>query len=86
MRCKFKLWSIGEPDPDGLYNLHFQAVSTGSEENALYWKWTPNGELKIFTVNAKAVEGLTLGAEYYIDVTPCAPTEAKKDELATGDD
>jgi hypothetical protein len=39
-------------------------------ENKQFWDATPSGQLRFDTVNLKAVEGLELGAEYYIDITP----------------
>ena len=39
-------------------------------ENAKFWAATPGGELRLNIVNARAVEGLEVGQEYYVDVTP----------------
>jgi hypothetical protein len=47
-------------------------VTSGSDENKSFWKWTPSGELKFQCLNEAAVEQLELGAEYYIDITPAA--------------
>ena len=39
-------------------------------ENKKFWNATPTGSLEFNTVNLEAVEGLELGAEYYLDITP----------------
>jgi hypothetical protein len=40
-----------------------------AHENSKFWSATPSGVLEFNTVNLEAVEGLELGAEYYIDIT-----------------
>jgi hypothetical protein len=41
-----------------------------NHENSKFWNATPTGQLQFNTVNLEAVEGLELGAEYFIDITP----------------
>jgi hypothetical protein len=40
-----------------------------THENKKFWDASPSGELRLGTVNAKAVEYFELGEEYYIDFT-----------------
>jgi hypothetical protein len=69
IRCKFKLESITHLANDAR-SLTMTPVTSGSEENKQFFKWTPSGKLEVYSVNAAAVDGLELGAEYYIDITP----------------
>lgn len=76
MRCKFKLDSMlvtGTP-AENFFSLEFSAVYKSGEdtENTKYWKYTPSGSFKVSTVNAAAVEGLEVGREYYLDISPAA--------------
>ncbi len=41
-----------------------------AHENSKFWAATPGGKLELNIVNASAVEGMEVGAEYYIDITP----------------
>lgn len=41
-----------------------------AHENSKFWSASPSGQLEFNTVNLEAVEGLDLGAEYYIDISP----------------
>lgn len=43
-----------------------------NHENSKFWAQTPGGELKLDVVNAAAVDGLEVGAEYFLDITPAA--------------
>lgn len=80
--CKFKLGGIkrvaGGGMVDGkapvLTDLEFYPVSSGSEENKTFWKYTPSGKLEFQTVNDEAVQMLDLGKEYYIIITDQKPT------------
>lgn len=69
IRCKFKLEQITHLANDAR-SCKWTAVSSGSEENKQFFKWTPSGELNVYSVNAAAVDSLKLGAEYYLDITP----------------
>lgn len=39
-------------------------------ENSKFWAATPGGKLELMVVNAAAVEGLEVGADYYVDIQP----------------
>jgi hypothetical protein len=68
MRCKFKLESVTHRKEHS--ELHFEPVTTGSPENAEFFKWTPGGDLKLSVVKRETAEKLVPGAEYYLDITP----------------
>ena len=80
IRCKFKVDSITRrpayPKGEETHDIKMSAViaDSGNEENDLFFKYTPAGDLEFSTVNADAVKDLVPGGEYYIDITP-APTE-----------
>lgn len=44
-------------------------ITSGSDENKEFYKWTPGGRLEFGTVNQKALDYLKLGSEVYIDIT-----------------
>lgn len=73
VRCKFKCVSI-ERTENGCSNLTFRAVTSGSEENKQFFKWTPSGELKVATVNNEAAAQFEPGKDYYLDISPADPS------------
>lgn len=44
-------------------------VTSGSEENKTFWKYTPSGKLEM-TINSSALDAFTPGQEFYLDFTP----------------
>jgi len=44
-------------------------VTSGSEENKDFFKWTPGGQITLSVVNDKAVQQFVPGKEYYVDFT-----------------
>lgn len=72
-RCKFKLNSKNEildGSNQTVYALEFSAVISGSPENKSFFRWTPNGNLKLGVVNPAIGESFEVGSEYYIDIIP----------------
>lgn len=43
-------------------------VTTGSEENKSFYRWTPSGSIEFSSINQSALDALPLGAEVYIDL------------------
>lgn len=74
MRCKMRLNEKTAGDYSGQQKTKLSFAPVFSEdpesENKKYWDATPSGELRLDVVNAAAVEGLEVGKEYYVDVTP----------------
>ena len=45
-------------------------VVSGSEENALFYKYTPGGQVELSIVNPDAAKQFEVGKEYYVDFAP----------------
>lgn len=60
--CKSKMEIDG-----GFYTITFYPVTTGSEENKNFYKWTPTGDISFQTVNPVAADNFKVGKQYYID-------------------
>lgn len=69
VRAKFKVTSITETE-GGNKQIKLQPVTSGSPENAEFFKWTPYGSIDMGTVNPAAAEQFKPGAEFYVDFTP----------------
>lgn len=72
VRAKFKCVenrTIGESAA-----IRLVPVSSGSEENEEFFKWTPGGEIYLSVVNPAAAEQFEVGKEYFVDFTP-APAD-----------
>lgn len=70
-RCKFRVESIAPTEPaDDTMHIVMRAVTSGSEENAEFFRYTPAGELKLWTVKKAAAAQLEVGKEYFIDISP----------------
>jgi len=44
-------------------------VTSGSEENKNFWKYTPDGRLEMWVDNDAAFKQFEVGKEYYLDIT-----------------
>ena len=75
-RSKFKCTAVETDDrfPDG-NNVKLEAVTSGSEENKSFWKYTPSGSIQMFITNKKAVELFVAGKEYYVDFSKAGGDE-----------
>lgn len=69
VRAKFYVESV-KPYNDEATTVLLRAVTSGSEENKSFWKYTPSGELRMTISNPAAVSQFIEGQEYYIDFTP----------------
>lgn len=73
VRAKFLCHAVkkvmSSPEPYS-YSYEFSAVTSGSEENKAFWKWTPSGSI---TLNAIRDDLFEVGKEYYVDFTPFVP-------------
>lgn len=69
VRAKFKVQSITEVE-GGLKTASLTAVSSGSPENAEFFKWTPSARIELSTMNPVAAEQFVPGKEFYVDFTP----------------
>lgn len=69
IRCKMKC-TYKEAVGDGA-NIRLDAVTSGSPENKEFFKSTPSGEIRLFTVNPNAAAQFEQRKDYYVDLTPC---------------
>lgn len=69
--CNAKMPSY---DNDGCY-LVFTPVTTGSEENKEFFKYTPGGQIQLNICNPNVTEKFVLGEEYYCDFSPTREEE-----------
>lgn len=67
VRAKFKVDSVTNNEHGGSVKL--SPVTSGSEENEKFFKWTPWGAIEIGTVNADALQQFKPGAEFFVDFT-----------------
>ena len=69
VRTKFKVVSITEHE-GAIRTAKLQAVSSGSEENKAFFKWTPSGSIQLGTLNPAAAAQFVPGKEFYVDFEP----------------
>lgn len=69
VRAKFKCTQITETE-GGLKTVKLMPVSSGSEENKQFFKYSPAGSIDLSTVNPEAAAQFTPGREYFVDFTP----------------
>lgn len=55
-------------DPNGDKTVYFNPVTSGSDENKSFSKYTPSGELIMYVSNPECV--FEIGKEYYITLEP----------------
>ena len=79
VRAKFKVTSITQYDsPAGSRDITMRPVFKSEagkdgnqcEENQIFGKYTPSGEIKMQIQNPTAAEQFTLGGFFYVDFTP----------------
>ena len=67
VRAKFKCDHVANYG-GGTGEVTLSAVTYGSEENEMFWKYTPAGELKMQVDNPAALKVFEPGKEYYLDI------------------
>lgn len=67
-RAKFTVQSRTELNGGG-FRVELTPVTTGSDENKEFFKWTPGGKIEISTINESAAEQFIPGKEVYVDFT-----------------
>lgn len=70
IRAKFNVQSITKHFGGGV-TVKLQPVTTGSEENKNFWKYTPSGELTM-NIHGEASDMFNVGQEFYLDFTPAS--------------
>ena len=73
IRCKFSVTKKIESatTTGNEFQVEMPAVTDGSEENKEFFKYTPNGKLKLSVLGPEAAALLVVGDEFYLDITPC---------------
>lgn len=69
VRSTFKVSSVTETE-GGLKSVKLHPVTSGSAENAEFFKWTPCGTIELGSINPGASEQFKPGIEFYVDFTP----------------
>ena len=49
--------------------IKLMPVTSGSDENKEFYRWSPSGSIDLGTVNPAVVEQFHIGDEFYIDFT-----------------
>lgn len=52
--------------PDAVAKVRFTAVTSGSEENKSFFKYTPSANLEFNTINVSAASEFEPGKSYYV--------------------
>lgn len=67
--------NVHNPGGERIGSVALVPVTSGSAENAQFYRWTPSGRLEFQSVNQRALDALPLGAEVYVDLS-VIPAEA----------
>ena len=68
IRAKFECYSVKKLNNDS-EELEFLAVTSDSEENRTWSKWTPSGNIKMTITNPDIFGKFIPGKKYYLDFT-----------------
>ena len=68
VRAKFKC--VDKSGSENDTQIKLEAVTSGSEENKTFFKYTPSGQISMGTINKEAAAQFEVGKEYYIDFSP----------------
>lgn len=75
VRAKFFVFSVTRVT-GGAVNVVLSPVTSGSEENKDFWKYTPSGKLEMsMTAGIPAADAFEPGQEFYLDFTPVTAKE-----------
>ncbi len=61
--------NTGDPESEELRTVTLIPVTSGSEENKQFFRWSPNGKITMGVLNPAAWKQLELGKSYYVDFT-----------------
>ena len=74
VRAKFTVSMVDEKNKA----VYLAPVTSGSDENAEFYKWTPGGHILLQTVNEDALAQFANGKEFYVDFTSATEEESGK--------
>lgn len=69
VRAKFKVTAITEVS-GGAKEIKLYPVTSGSDENKEFFKYTPSGEIRLGVLNESASNQFAIDEEFLIDFTP----------------
>lgn len=69
VRAKFKVLQVTESE-GGMKTVRLHPVTSGSPENAEFYKYTPGGSIDLSTLNPAAASQFVPGKSFYVDFTP----------------
>ena len=69
MRAKFYVESLEGNEEGTEFTVKMRAVTSGSDENMDFNKYTPSGSFEMYVDNPKAKDFFEVGKEYYLDFT-----------------
>lgn len=82
IRAKFYVTEVkqsrnhwGSQEGELLTTIKLAPVSGTSEENRLFFRWTPAGSIDLGTVNPDVATQMHIGDEFYVDFIPTAERE-----------
>lgn len=70
VRAKFRCHFIQKSDDDSSRTIHMSPVTSDTEENKAWSKYTAGGLLQMHISNPGAFEQFEQGKEYFIDIQP----------------
>ena len=70
-RAKFYCAEVKRNDPpnDDTLKVVLRPVTSGSEENRTFFKYTPGGEITLQVVGTDTAAQFQVGHDYYVDFT-----------------
>jgi hypothetical protein len=75
VRAKFYVAEKTEYAGDGFQKqIVMRPVTSGSDENKEFFRWTPSGELKM-TIKSEVADQFPVGSEIYVDFSPAVVEE-----------
>jgi hypothetical protein len=69
VRAKFRVTSVTRMESEAS-RVTLAPVTSGSEENKAFYKWTPGGSISLETINTEASKQFEPGKEFFVDFTP----------------
>lgn len=68
VRAKFKV--VEKIEREHGHAVTLNPVTSGSDENEIFYHYTPAGQIELTTINPGAAAAFAVGAEYYVDFVP----------------
>lgn len=78
VRAKFRVSEITEHAYGNqlMKTIKLAPVTGGSDENKQFWAATPNGEIRLGTINMDAAAQFAINDEFYVDFTRAEPDKS----------